>query len=186
MQASDYPRFQAVMTGMAELYQRELSGPLLDVYWLALADWELHEFEAAARQLMKTEEFMPKPTAFNSLRKAGRMTAGEAWAYVLKFARTEFNFWDSGRPTIKPSAIFPESNLINRAVAAIGGYSAIAGSNTDKTQFLEKRFCEHYESLQDADEVREAVPEIAFDRQGLLGPMSMSNLLGRLNGAESE
>lgn len=84
MQQADFTRFRAVMTGMGELYQRELSGPLLDAYWLALRDWPLAEFEAAAAHLMATATFMPRPAEFNALRKAGRQTAGEAWLAVLE------------------------------------------------------------------------------------------------------
>lgn len=180
MQANDFPRFQAVMTGMAELYQRELSAPLMDAYWLALTDWPLSEFEAAAGQLMKTEEFMPKPVAFNKLRKAGRQTAGEAWIRVLEYARHGYNVnglqWANGG-----GSVGPDDPLVRRAVAAIGGYKAIAMSETDKTHFLERRFCEHFEGMQDAEEIREAVPEIAFDRRaGISGPTSVGNLLGRI------
>ncbi len=164
MQAADYPRFQAVMTGMAELYQRELSGPLLDAYWLALSSWGLSEFEAAAAELMKTCEFMPKPVAFNTLRKAGRATAGEAWAEVLECARRGLEL--------------PDDPLLRRAVHAIGGIRAVAMSDVDKTHFLEKRFCEHFESIQDAEDIREAVPQIAYSSKRINGPTPINRLLG--------
>lgn len=174
MQASDFPRFQAVMTGMAELYQRELSGPLLDAYWLSLADWTLSEFESAAAQLMKTEEFMPKPVAFNKLRKAGQPSSGEAWIEVLEHARHD-------SPNFMNGHVEGLSDLANRALRAIGGLHTVAMSDISKTTFLEKRFAEVYEQMSESDEVREAVPEIAFDRRRLSGPTSAGNLLGTFN-----
>jgi hypothetical protein len=181
MQANDFPQFKNVMTGMSELFQRELSNPLLDAYWLALGDWSLDEFQAAAAQLMKTEDFMPKPAAFTALRKAGRPTSGEAWAVVLEYARKGYTHWmGGGRLTLNNSVATPDSDLINRAVAAIGGYQAIAMSPTDKTSFLERRFCEHFEQMQEAEETREALPELSFDRRtALSGPTTVGNLLGR-------
>lgn len=166
MQAADFARFKAIITGMAELYQRELSGPLLDAYWISLTDWDLAEFEVAAGQLMKTSEFMPRPVAFNQLRKAGRPTAGESWAEVLNCARR-------GLP-------LPCDETLRRAVAAIGGIRTVMMSDVEKTPFLERRFVEHFESIADAQEIREAVPEIAFDRRGLAGPAAAGSLLGRM------
>lgn len=180
MQANDFPRFKSIITGMSVLYRCDLSKPLLDAYWLALTDWELPEFEAAAARLMKTEEFLPKPVAFNNLRKAGRPTGGEAWTRVLDYARHGYSA--NGLPWLKSNSPEPDDPLIRRAVAAIGGYGAIAMSDTSKTSFLERRFCEHFEQMQDVEETREAVPEIAFDRRAALsGPTSVGNLLGRIS-----
>jgi len=175
MQASDFARFRAVMTGMAELYQRELSGPLLDAYWLALAEWDLTEFEAAAAQLMKTEEFMPRPVSFNNLRKAGRTTAAEVWIDVLDHARHD-------SPNFMNGHVRGLSDLANRALNAIGGLNAVAMSDPSKTVFLERRFSEVYEQMSESDEVREALPGFSFDRPTIGGPVSMRNLLGKING----
>ena len=79
MNTDDFPRFRSVLAGMAKLYERELDGPLLDAYWLALGDWSLGDFEQASRRLMATSRFMPRPADYHELRKqAGAMTAGEA------------------------------------------------------------------------------------------------------------
>ncbi len=55
----------------------------------------------------------------------------------------------------------PDDRAIDAAVRAIGGYSAIAMSRTDQTPHLERRFCEHYEQIRDANEIRAAVPLLA-------------------------
>jgi hypothetical protein len=165
MQADDFTRFRALMTGMAEMYQRELSSVLLDAYWISLRDWSLENFEAAAGQLMRTSSFMPRPADFTNLVKAGRKTAGEAWLLALDFARNGYSRWDSGPVTQTPGVKKPDDPILTQAVRAIGGYEAIAMSPTDKTVFLEKRFCEHYEAMQEANEVREAVPQIAQEQR---------------------
>lgn len=165
MQQSDFKRFNALMNGMAKLYERELDRAVLDAYWLALGDWTLEAFEAAAAQLMRTSKFMPRPADFHELRKAGRLTAGEAWARVLEYVRKDYCHWQGGGVSKLGSVPEPDGVLIDRAVKAIGGYQAIAMSQTDQTHFLEKRFCDHYHSIQDATEIREAVPQLVFDEQ---------------------
>lgn len=166
MQQADFTRFRAVMTGMGELYQRELSGPLLDAYWLALRDWPLAEFEAAAAHLMATATFMPRPAEFNALRKAGRQTAGEAWLAVLEnVRRSAYRYGD----TVGGAA--------DRAVAALGGYHVVGHCDLDKLGFPERRFAEHYDALQDADDTRTALPHIA---QPAALPPALRSLLPNL------
>ena len=53
----------------------------------------------------------------------------------------------------------------------LGGYTAIAMCDEDKLHYLERRFVEHYEAKQDADEVREALPSLTADaRPRIDGP----------------
>lgn len=166
MQPSDRERFQAVMTGMAKVYEREIDAPLLDAYWLSLRDWCLADFEQAAGHLMANEKFMPRPADFNELRKAGRPTAGEAWIKAVKSCTTAripggHVGGSSGDP------------LIDRVVNAIGGYGAIAMCNLDKLPFMERRFCEHYEEIGGANEIREQVSQITRSEA--------TNILGAIN-----
>lgn len=156
MQQADFQRFRAVMAGMAEMYQRELSAVLLDAYWLAFKSWTLAEFEQGASHLMANGEFMPRPADFNELRKAGRETPGEAWAKVLRHAAS--GGYRLGRL----------DDSTERAVHAIGGWRAIAMCEETKTIFLERRFAEHFETMRDAVETREAVPQLTHDAGAFL------------------
>lgn len=178
MQQSDFQRFKAVMAGMGELYQRDVSGPLLDVYWLALRNWDLSDFEQAASHLLQQAQFMPRPADFTALQKAARPTYGEAW---LKAVNNAGSAIVCGQVTFGKSCGDP---LIDRAVHAIGGYGVIAMTDRDKLCFVEKRFAEHYESMQDAEDVREAVPQIAGTFKPRLdggeGPKPIRDLLKRL------
>lgn len=166
MQQDDFRRFRSVMNGMAKLYGGELDAPTLDAYWLALRGWALADFEAGAAQLMRTSKFMPRPADFEELRRAGLPTAGEAWAE----ARTCWRRGGSGTGDA----------LTDRVVQMLGGYRAMGMMSSDQMPFLERRFAEHYESLRDAEEIRDAVPQITA--QGPLrlnGPTSARRLLGR-------
>jgi hypothetical protein len=136
MEQRDFARFRAVMAGMSKLYERELDTVLLDAYWLALRDWSLPEFERGAAELMRTSEFMPRPAAFNALRKkAADATAAEAW-------------FTSGKS--------PDP-LANRAmhIAAQGRY--VGHIPLDELPWVQKRFLEVYSELQEAGEARKAL-----------------------------
>jgi hypothetical protein len=148
MQPSDFQRFRAVLTGMAEMYQRELSPTLLDAYWLALRGWALADFEAAAAHLMATARFMPRPADFTDLRKAARMTAAEAWDCAIAACPG----WRYGTASVNP--------LVDRVVRMLGGYERLAMEPLDTQHFTRNKFIEFYESAGDAEETRTALPNL--------------------------
>jgi hypothetical protein len=151
----DRERFLKIVVGFAELKGKVLSASALEVYWRAMQAWPLADFEAAAALLVKATPFMPTPYDFEKLRKAGRPTAGEAWAQARAACGSCYTGGHLG-----PGGTCGDE-FIDRAVRAIGGYRAIAVCDMDKLHFLERRFAEHYETLRDADDVREALPQIA-------------------------
>lgn len=156
MTPDDRKAFAEVVIGLAELKGRKLSSASIELYWRSLQHWPIAAFRSAAEQLIRTCEFMPGPKDFEDLRKAGRPTPGEAWERARRASGTAIQ---CGRITHNGTC---GDELIDRAVRAIGGYGAIAMTDTDKLPFLERRFAEHYESIRDADDVREAVPQIAY------------------------
>lgn len=140
----------------------------LDVWWMAMQHWALDEFKQAAAHLARTAEFMPSPFHFEQLRKAGRPTAGEAFAVAVSHAASgNWRTGGCGRPDV------------DRAVQAIGGYVQIAMSDEDKLHFLERRFADHYEAMTDAEDTREAVPLIAGStwKAKITGPRAVAGLL---------
>jgi hypothetical protein len=169
MKPTDRKAFLEVVVGFAELKGKQLSAPALELYWRAMQGWELAAFRAAAEQLIRTCEFMPTPKDFEDLRKAGELTAGEAWAMVLDHVRSGF-YRDVPE-------IFADQPRIEAAVRAIGGFNAIAMSRTDQTPFLERRFAEHYEAISEREDIREAVPQIAGSpRARVLGPRRLAEI----------
>jgi hypothetical protein len=153
MLAIEGDKFRNIISGMGRMYGAEPDGLVLDAYWIALCDWEFQHFQAAAQRLMKTSKFMPRPSDFEDLRKAGRPTAAEAFAKAITWAR-------SGIYTAPAKT--PEAILIDRVVASLGGWIAITSYDQEKLHFLEKRFVENYEMIQDATDTREALPQITL------------------------
>jgi hypothetical protein len=178
MTPKDYDDFCTVVVGFAELKGRSLSAAAIELYWRSMQRWNLEDFKVAAERLVLTSDFMPGPKEFEDLRKAGRATAGEAWERARKASGTAIQ---CGQLTHNGSC---GDELIDRAVRGIGGYGVIAMCETDKLPFLERRFADHYGQIQDAEDVREAVPQIAYasDTPRLKGPRSASSLLPRITG----
>lgn len=152
MIATDRRPFLEIVMGFAELKGKQLSAPALELYWRSMQDWSLEDFQAAAAQLIKTSEFMPTPKSFEDLRKAGRPTAAEAWLEVRKHLVWHFEGY-----TLSENC----PPLIAKVVRALGGPHRIAMTPEDQLPFVERRFAEHYETLEDATDIREALPQIA-------------------------
>lgn len=153
MKPIDRKQFLEIVIGFAELKGKSLSVPALELYWNSMQDWEMPDFQVAANRLLKTSEFMPTPKDFEDLRKAGRMTAGEAFAKAIAWAKSG----GYRHPARTSDAI-----LIDRVVASLGGWTAVAGCDPEKLHFLERRFSANYETIQGAEDTREAVPQIAY------------------------
>lgn len=158
MKPSDREKFLEIVVGFAELKGKQLSAPALELYWNAMQAWSIEDFNAAAAHLISTCKFMPTPADFHQLRKAGRMTAGEAWAMAKS------SWWTGNRNVVtgEYSGSSSGDDLVDLTVRMIGGYTVLARSTDEQLGFLERRFCEHYEALEDRVEAREAVPQIAL------------------------
>lgn len=152
MRPEDKVEFAQTVTAMASHKRQTLTAMDHRFWWEGMQAWTLADFQAAAFQLVKTRDFMPSMKDFEDLRKAGRMTAGEAFAKALEWARTG---------AYRYPAQTPEAMLIDRVVQAMGGWIALCGSDPEKIHFTEKRFAEHYETIEDATDTRVALPQIA-------------------------
>jgi hypothetical protein len=133
------------LNGIATIRKSPLTPEALDLWWGCMADWSIEDFKAAAIQVLKTSEFMPMPKHFEDLRKALRPTAIEAWAAAVSHAASS---------AYRRGPI--GDHRIDMLVRGLGGYIAIAMCEEDKLHFLERRFCEHFDDVQDSDDVRKS------------------------------
>jgi hypothetical protein len=144
MRPSDKPKFVTTLVGLAAIKNRELTGEAIDLWWLSMAKWSIEDFTSAAAHLVTECQFMPTPYDFAQLRKAGELTAGEAWERVLGGAKLELG------------------SRAYRAAQIVGGQVAIRHADIERDlPFIQKRFMEAYGDLSDVDSVREALPQIA-------------------------
>jgi hypothetical protein len=162
MNLADKPTFVKILMGLALIKPgpcAKLTDEALDLWWRSLAPtWTLIEFADAAAVLISTIQFMPTPYDFAQLRKAARQTSGEAWTLAVAASHTAI---ECGQ--VKQNAT-SNNALIDKAVRAIGGYGAIALCDVRNLGFLERRFCEHFNAMSEAQDVREALPQLTVDR----------------------
>lgn len=167
MTENDYDSFCEIVAGCAELKGRQLSAPAIELYWRAMRHWSIEEFRQAAEHLLRRCAFMPEPKDFEDLRRAGRLTPGEAWLKALKHCSS--GEWSSGPPCDDPR--------VTAAARMIGGFRSMALCPIDKLGFLERRFCEHYADLEEVDDVRAALPQIALSSRRLSGPQPIGQIV---------
>lgn len=172
MQPHDRREFLEILNGLAAIKPGgKIAKEALSIWWGAMQNWTLEEFRAAANHLASAVEFMPSPYHFAQLRKAGRLTAAEAWERARKACGTAIV---CGQVTHNGTC---DDVLIDAAVRGIGGYGVIAMTDTDKLPFLERRFAEHYATLEDATDTREALPQLTSGAPRLSGPRPIAELL---------
>lgn len=162
MNSIDRKAFLEIVIGFAELKGKVLSAPALELFWNAMQGWSLPDFQLAANELVRTCEFMPTPKDFEDLRRAGRQTPGEAWTTARQHLR-----WGLHTYTLDPAC----PPLIARCVHMLGGPNVVAMCEESKLTFLERRFTEHFHALQESNDIREAVPGLAYgdDRPRIAG-----------------
>lgn len=149
MLPTDRAEFARILTASASIKPgAKLTPAALDLWWNAMQHWRIDDFRAAASHLVAAVEFMPQPFHFEKLRTAWRMSAGEAFAAAVRHVRSG----NYRRAKAAPA--------IERTVHAIGGWPAIAMSDESKLPFIERRFAEHFNTMQDADVIRAAFPQL--------------------------
>lgn len=152
MRPQDYDSFVEVVAGFAELKGKHLSAPAIELYWRAMQHWTIEEFRRAAEHLLKTCEWFPTPKHFEDLRKEIRITPSEAWDRVMAHCE---GAWRTGKGC--------GDGQIDTVVRMLGGYGTIALHPRDKLTFIERRFCEHYQQLEDAVATRDALARLGID-----------------------
>jgi hypothetical protein len=160
MRPGDRPEFLRVLNGLAVIKGKELTSEALDLWWKSMSAWTIEDFKSAASHLVGACQFMPTPYDFVQLRKAGDLTAGEAWQKVLSGAQIE-----------------PDSRMA-RAAKICGGQQAIRHANVERElPFIQRRFMEVYSELSEVDTVRDALPNLTDPSRGLEGPKELRALL---------
>ncbi len=148
MNSSDRPEFVEMLNGLAAIKRVDLTKEVYEIWWRAMKDWSIDAFRDAAGYLLKNCQFMPSPYDFEQLRKENATSAAEAWSLALQHAEGKWRQCLLG------------DELIDRAVASLGGYRVIALTNTEKLGFLERRFKDTYNDFHCTDSVRKALPEL--------------------------
>jgi hypothetical protein len=140
MQPTDRAAFVRILNGLVAIKPgaKALTPEALTIWWNSMQDWSIADFEQAAAHLVRHSKFMPSPYEFEELRRAGELTASEAWTLALSGAELQ--------PGCRAA----------RAALIVGGQYAIRHANTERDlPHIERRFLDAYEQLADVDPARE-------------------------------
>jgi hypothetical protein len=140
MKPSDQQHFTLLMTGIAELYNKKLSKPLLDIYWRCLEPYSFELIRTALKAHMLHPDggqFMPKPAdVLRIINGDSETRALQAWSKVLHAIRMVGSY---------DSIVFDDP-LIHAAIMDLGGWPNLCSNDTKALVFIGKQFERIYSS----------------------------------------
>jgi hypothetical protein len=93
MTKNDITRFTVAILRLAEIVGEAVSEPRLKAYFDALSDLSIEQIEEAARRLMNTSRFFPKPIDFREALQGSVTDQGEqAWRTFVSLCVSEGNY----------------------------------------------------------------------------------------------
>lgn len=138
MQEPERGEFANVIQGMCELYDKPLSPTVLNIWWTAMAPYDLAAVEYALEQHVRDPDegqFMPKPNAVvKFLEGNSNDRALRAWALVAQGIRSV------GQHN---SVVFPDP-LIHAVISEMGGWPKLCSTSTEEMPFRAKEFENRY------------------------------------------
>jgi Domain of unknown function (DUF6475) len=141
MQATECKIFSGFMASMGEIYAKELSSILIDIYWQCLKSFELNEVCQAFRAHLKNPDggqFFPKPAdLIRVLEGSSEGRALRAWSQVQ---------CTMGRVGRYHSVAF-DDRLIHAVIEDMGGWIAVCETSLKDLPFIALDFQKRYRAL---------------------------------------
>ena len=134
LQPRDKAGFVGMLTAVAGVYGRDVSPAMIDIYWAALAPYDLAAVRQAFDRHVKSPDagqYMPKPA--DLIRMLGGTSADAAmgaWAKVEKAIR---------RVGGHESVVFDDP-LVHRCVDDLGGWPKLCATPEDELPFRARDF----------------------------------------------
>jgi hypothetical protein len=131
--------FATSMAVLAASFNRELPGPAIEGYWLALQDLSEAELAAATKRALAECRFMPAPVELLAL-------AGRARSLVADTAQA----WEAVRTAMDRhdyTASVDFGPLVNAVVRNIGGWDALCRASLPDLVWRRKDFERVYEAF---------------------------------------
>jgi hypothetical protein len=124
-------RFGEILGILCICFDKEISEPLLKVYWQIFKNYDQRLVEKAFSKAMTECVFFPKP------------------AEIIRFMREDANaleYWGMLMTGLECGKE-PNDSKTKEVVRRLGGWERLQTLNYDELHWLEKRFVEHYQSL---------------------------------------
>ena len=180
MQDQDKAAFRDMMMAAGEVYGREITKPLLQVYFAALSQCGIEQVQGAMMAHMQNPDsgqFFPKPADFirqmsgtsKQQEAAIEDKASMAWACIERDIRRIGSYG-----TLKM-----DDKQAIAAVKAIGGWQSLCQTETSKMEWKRKEFIRMYETFERTplDALPASLPgRIEMSEKKAQGPISLDRL----------
>ena len=180
MQDQDKAAFRDMMMAAGEVYGREITKPLLQVYFAALSQCGIEQVQGAMMAHMQNPDsgqFFPKPADFirqmsgtsKQQEAAIEDKASMAWACIERDIRRIGSYG-----TLKM-----DDKQALAAVKAIGGWQSLCQTETSKMEWKRKEFIHMYETFERTplDALPASLPgRIEMGEKKAQGPISLDRL----------
>lgn len=148
MNNNDKSHFQNIMVGAGELYSKEITKPLLQIYFQALQGYNIDAIAAAfTAHMVDTRHgtFMPKPADLVRLIDADKPKPDDKARIAWMAIRGSFSGFNQ-------KGFKLDDKIAMAALQSIGGRSAVGMCDTSKLTFLEKQFIDSYKTIFNLDD----------------------------------
>lgn len=180
MQDQDKAAFRDMMMAAGEVYGREITKPLLQMYFAALSQCGIDQVQGAMMAHMQNPDsgqFFPKPADFirqmsgtsKQQEAAIEDKASLAWACIERDIRRIGSYG-----TLKM-----DDKQALAAVKAIGGWQSLCQTETSKMEWKRKEFIRMYETFERTplDALPASLPgRIEMSEKKAQGPISLDRL----------
>lgn len=180
MQDQDKAAFRDMMMAAGEVYGREITKPLLQMYFAALSQCGIDQVQGAMMAHMQNPDsgqFFPKPADFirqmsgtsKQQEAAIEDKASMAWACIERDIRRIGSYG-----TLKM-----DDKQALAAVKAIGGWQSLCQTETSKMEWKRKEFIRMYETFERTplDALPASLPgRIEMGEKKAQGPISLDRL----------
>lgn len=129
--------FQSKMAMLGEMYNKKMTGALLDGYWMVLCDMSDEEFVGSIKAILSGRKFesFPKPAEILDFAKPDlESIATIAWSDV------ERAIYKAG----KYESVSFEDRIVNSVIDALGGWVFICSQDISEMKWLKKEFVKLY------------------------------------------
>lgn len=138
MQQRDFDSFRELMQGVFALYGKDVSGPVIDIWWQAMKAYDFAAIrEAMGRHAVDPDrgQFQPKPADVVRLMAGTTQdSALAAWSKVDQAVRTVGTY----------ASVAFDDPIIHAVVADMGGWIAFGEKDDDAWPFVAKEFETRY------------------------------------------
>lgn len=129
--------FQSKMAMLGEMYDKKMTGALLDGYWMVLCNMSDEEFVGSIKAILSGRKFasFPKPAEILDFAKPDlESIATIAWSDV------ERAIYKAG----KYESVSFEDRVVNSVIDALGGWVFVCSQDISEMKWLKKEFVKLY------------------------------------------